>query len=137
MKKTNRQTGKLNILVVDDDENVANLLAKTLKYLGCSVKSYYRAEPALLFIKKHKPQLAFIDIELPGMNGYELAQKIKESKSDSSEKMKLVALTGRGQEKDKQLSKSSGFDAHLVKPVDIKTLKKTIYNLVGRLQRIT
>jgi CheY-like chemotaxis protein len=70
------------------------------------------------------PDLALLDIGLPVMDGYELARRLR--KLPGWEHVPLVAVTGYGQERDKQLARDAGFDKHLVKPLNLATLKKTL-----------
>ncbi len=75
-------------------------------------------------IRSIKPDIALIDIGLPGIDGYEVARKVR--LDSSCEKVRLVALTGYGQSHDIANARAAGFDAHLVKPVDLDALAKII-----------
>lgn len=118
---------KLKILIVEDNENIAKLISKVLIRFGHDSIICSDALCAIQEVKKENPQMGLIDIGLPGMNGYELAKEIRKQESESSKKrMKLIALTGYGQEEDKARAKKAGFDLHLIKPVDMETLRRIV-----------
>ena len=77
-------------------------------------------------IERFAPQIVLLDIELPGMSGYEVAQRIRSM--DGGTKILLVAITGRGQKEDKDRAMEAGFDEHLTKPVDTSLLATVIVN---------
>lgn len=105
------------ILVVDDNVDAANTLAVLLRSMGAVTRIAYRGEEALELMHSFGAELALLDIGMPGMDGYELAQRLRASASGPS--LFLVALSGWGQEKDRLRSAEAGFDEHLVKPVDL------------------
>jgi CheY-like chemotaxis protein len=119
----------LRILVVDDEPDIAKLVAKTLNYFGHTAKTSPNGEIAIELIKDYKPNIALVDISMPGMSGYELARKLRQWEAETGNKIKLIALTGYGQESDKEKTKAAGFDLHLVKPIDMDTLNDTINDL--------
>lgn len=123
-KKMTADNMPKRILVVDDNQDAANSLAKLMTYMGHTVEKAYSGQEALLAAKKMIPDIAFIDIAMPKMNGYQVAQKIREDK-DLSE-IKLVALTGFGQKTDRENAIRAGFDLHCVKPITLPTLKGVI-----------
>jgi CheY-like chemotaxis protein len=104
-----------SILVVDDNIDAADTLAEMLRMYGHRVAVAYTPEAGLQTFTKHKLDLAILDIGLPGMNGYELADLMRTSGCNSE--VRYVALSGFGQELDKERSASAGFTAHLVKPL--------------------
>jgi CheY-like chemotaxis protein len=83
---------------------------------------------ALQILKGYRPAVAFLDIGMPGMDGYEVARRIRLIPELQS--LMLVALTGWGQQEDRRLSSESGFDHHMLKPADITTLK-TLFTSIG------
>jgi signal transduction histidine kinase/ActR/RegA family two-component response regulator len=109
----NPQTKK--ILIVDDNEAAANILQKLLTLHKHEVDVAYSGKGALEKASTFTPDVIFLDIGMPEMDGYQTAQKLRED----GWKGPIVALSGYGQESDKQQSKEAGFDHHLVKPVGI------------------
>jgi two-component system, chemotaxis family, CheB/CheR fusion protein len=111
------------VLVVDDYEANRKTLSRMLRLMGQEVVAAADGEEALAIIKTFVPEIILLDINMPGMNGYEVAKQIR---ANPEYPMKLVALTGYGQESDIQTALSAGFDAHLVKPVEIEALEKVL-----------
>jgi PAS domain S-box-containing protein len=107
---------RLRVLVVDDHEDAANTLVELLESAGHEVTAAYDGPLALKRAKAFRPDIAFLDIGLPGMSGYELAEAMRAEFGDAVPF--LVALTGYGQPADVERSKKAGFDRHLVKPAD-------------------
>ena len=112
------------ILVVDDNADAANAVAMLLSLEGHKVECAYSAQDALERLPKSRPDIALLDIGLPGMNGFELARRIRAHPELAA--MRLVALTGYGQAEDKARAAGAGFDEHLVKPVDLRTLQQAL-----------
>jgi len=108
------------VLVVDDNKDSADSLALLLKMLGHEARAVYDGRHGLSLIAEFSPQVAFLDIGMPGLNGYELSRLIRARPHAKS--LKLVALTGLGQEEDRQRASEAGFDLHLVKPVTVEAL---------------
>ena len=104
------------ILVVDDNRDAAESLAMLLKLSGNETHTAHDGLEAVETAAQVRPDLILLDIGLPKMNGYEAARRIREQPWGKS--MALVALTGWGQDEDRQKSRDSGFDGHLVKPVN-------------------
>ena len=104
------------ILVVDDNRDAAESLAILLKLSGNETHTAHDGLEAVETAAQVRPDLILLDIGLPKMNGYEAARRIREQPWGKS--MVLVALTGWGQDEDRQKSRDSGFDGHLVKPVN-------------------
>jgi len=113
------------VLLVDDNEDARMLLAEILRATGHDVRTACDAPEALTCLEKFTPDLAVLDLGLPGMDGFELAVKARELVPA----VHLVALSGYGQEADRKKSREAGFDRHLVKPVDIRRLLDTIGEL--------
>jgi CheY-like chemotaxis protein len=112
------------ILIVDDNEDARMLLADMLSTFGHVVKSAGDGEAALAILQGFKPEIAILDIGLPGMDGYELARRIRALPDRG--RLRLVALTGYGQPMDIANTQAAGFDAHLVKPIDLHRLLEHI-----------
>ena len=104
------------ILVVDDNRDAADMLSRLLTTTGHELVVAYEGEDALRRASEFKPQVALLDIGMPGMDGYELARRLR---NDSQlPELFLVAITGWGQEEDRRRALTAGFDAHLTKPAD-------------------
>ncbi|HEY4214867.1 MAG TPA: response regulator [Steroidobacteraceae bacterium] len=123
-------TRQRRILVVDDNRDAADSLAMLLEVEGHVTRTAGDGPAALEAIAQFAPELVLLDIGLPGMNGYDVARAIREK--DDLRGITLVALTGWGQPEDRLRSRASGFDAHLVKPVDFETL----HALLGGITRM-
>lgn len=112
------------ILVVDDNEDAAASLAMILSMEGHQVEQVHSGADALKTLGQALPDLALLDIGLPGMSGYELAQQIRAQPAWAD--LRLIALTGYGRQEDREQALHAGFDAHVVKPADPDTLLRTI-----------
>jgi signal transduction histidine kinase len=112
------------ILVTDDNQDAADSLGKLLSHLGHSVKIAYSGKEALRLVKEKPFDMAFIDIAMPEMDGYETVKKMREDPSISE--TKLIALTGFGQKEDKEKALHAGFGFHYVKPITLAILKEVI-----------
>jgi CheY-like chemotaxis protein len=115
------------VLVVDDNQDGADLLGELLRTLGYDARVVYDGPSALAEADRFEPQVALIDIGLPVMDGYEVAQRIAEAPRTRG--TKLVAVTGYGQQRDREASARAGFSAHLVKPVDVEQLREIVARL--------
>jgi DNA-binding response OmpR family regulator len=104
------------ILVVDDNKDAAHTLALWLELAGHAVSFAYDGEQALIAADELRPDIVLLDIGLPKLNGYAVAQGIRGE--SWGEKMILIALTGWGHEDDKRRALQAGFDHHLTKPVN-------------------
>jgi len=111
---------RFRILVVDDHHDSAESLATLLRLLGHEVRVVYDGPAALETARTFKPQVGLLDIGMPGMDGVELARRLR--RDPELKDALLVALTGYGRDEDRQRSSEAGFDAHLVKPVDVPAL---------------
>jgi signal transduction histidine kinase len=116
-----------HILVVDDNRDAANSLAILLKLSGHEVRTVHDGLEAVKAASEFQPDVILLDIGLPKLHGYEVARQIREQQRDKS--LILVALTGWAQEEDRLRSKEAGFDAHMVKPVDLATLSNLLIEL--------
>jgi signal transduction histidine kinase len=108
------------ILIVDDNVDAADSLAMLLELDGHSVTTVYDAVEALDAAARLKPDMLFLDIGLPAMDGYEVARRLRSGPATSA--LRLVAVTGYGQKEDRERALASGFDDHLVKPVTPESL---------------
>ena len=112
------------ILVVDDYGESAETLAELLRLAGHEVRVAHDGLKAVQVAEDFRPAVVLLDIGMPKLNGYEAARKIREQPWGKN--MVLIAVTGWGQEKDRNQSREAGFDAHLLKPVDYSELSKLI-----------
>jgi CheY-like chemotaxis protein len=112
------------VLIVDDNEDAANSLAMILKLSGHETTPVYTAEDALERASTFKPDVVLLDIGLPGMDGYEVAQKMRELPGLRG--IRLVALTGYGRSDDRLRAREAGFDDHLTKPVEFALLDRAL-----------
>jgi PAS domain S-box-containing protein len=112
------------ILIIDDNHDAADSMATLLRLWGHQTWSAHDGYAALALASEHAPQIVLLDIGLPGMDGYEVAHKLREL--DGTQRSVLVAVTGYGQAEDRLRSREAGFDHHLVKPVDIDALRRLL-----------
>jgi PAS domain S-box-containing protein len=112
----------MRVLIVDDNRDAADSLALLLQFEGRQTLCVYSGEEALQVVAAFDPQLVLLDIGLPGIDGYEVARRLRAAASD----LRVIALSGYGQIEDRQRSAAAGFDAHLVKPVDLDALKHAL-----------
>jgi PAS domain S-box-containing protein len=112
------------ILIVDDNVDAAQSLSMLIELLGHSTEMASTGPEALEKIPSFKPHIVFLDIGLPGMSGFEVAQAIKRSHVDPMPF--IIALTGWGTEETKQKARESGFDEHLTKPVEVALVERLI-----------
>jgi len=112
------------VLIVDDNADAAEMLSDALRLKGHLTWVAHDGPAALALAPRVLPQVAFLDIGLPVMDGYELAGRLRELPSLSE--IRLAAVTGYGQEADRQRSASAGFHHHLVKPVKLSDVDAVI-----------
>ena len=113
------------VLVVDDNRDAASSLRSLIEMLGHEVREVYNGADALDITRSFDPELIFLDIGMPKLNGYDAAREIRRiSRSDSVPT--LIAVTGWGQPDDKRRSKEAGFDMHVTKPVPLATLESLL-----------
>ena len=122
-----RDTRVYRILVVDDVEENAASLAAVLRGMGHDVHTAGGGHEAVVAAARYLPEVVLLDIQMPHVNGYEACRHIRGIPGGKS--ILIVAVTGRGQDKDRQDSAQSGFDYHLVKPVDPAELNALIQSL--------
>ena len=115
----------LAILVVDNDPDSADSLALLLQHWRHDVRVAYDGEQAIRVYQEQRPALVLLDIGLPGLNGHDVARRLKQEPHQSY----LVALTGYAEERDRRASADAGFDEHFVKPVDLEILKELVDKL--------
>jgi signal transduction histidine kinase len=112
------------VLVVDDNRDGAESLAMLLRLWGHEVRVAYDGPSALRLAEAERPEVVLLDIGLPGMDGYQVARRLRERSGGA--RQLLVALTGYGQGEDRRRSQQAGFDHHLVKPLDPDELQRLL-----------
>jgi CheY-like chemotaxis protein len=115
------------ILVVDDNHDSALSLAMMLSILGHETRTAHDGESAVETAESFLPEVVLLDIGLPKLNGYEVAQRIREQAWGTS--MFLIAVTGWGQDEDRQRSSEVGLNVHMVKPVEPAALERLLAEL--------
>ena len=112
------------VLVVEDNVDAALTLVDLLRIWGHEVRCVHDGPAAVDVAPQYLPQVVLLDIGLPGMDGYEVARRLR--RAPETRGALLVAVTGYGQESDRARSREAGFDHHLVKPVDLDGLRRLI-----------
>jgi PAS domain S-box-containing protein len=115
---------RCRILIVDDNVAAAEILAMAIQLLGNEVRVAHDGAEGVKAAEEYRPDIVLMDIGMPKMNGYEATRHIRQQ--PWGKEMVIVALTGWGQEKDKDLTQKSGFNYHLVKPVQTATLQQLV-----------
>jgi CheY-like chemotaxis protein len=115
------QAGRFaRILVIDDNEDAARSMAKLLRMLGHEVDLAYDGPSGIDAARSFRPDVVLLDIGMPGMNGYEVAARLRQE--EGCRDALIIAASGYGQEEDRRRSREAGFDHHLVKPIDYDLL---------------
>jgi CheY-like chemotaxis protein len=118
---------RFRILVVDDNHDSALSLAMMLSIMGHETRTAHDGESAVSTAESFLPDVILLDIGLPKLNGYEVASRIRENTWGQS--MFLIAVTGWGQEEDRQRSSEVGLNVHMVKPVEPAALERLLSEL--------
>jgi CheY-like chemotaxis protein len=108
------------VLIIDDNRDAANTMAMLVDELGGSTRMAHDAASGLAAVEEYRPDIVFLDIGMPDIDGYEACRRLRQRPSEKG--MVIVAVTGWGQPQDKQRALDAGFDAHLTKPVDLEAL---------------
>jgi len=124
---TDDSAPKRRLLVVDDNRDAAESMSLLLQMWGHDVVFACDGPTALETAKRWQPEAVFLDIGLPGMDGYEVAERLRELPHTRG--AVLVAITGYGQDDDRMRSRRAGIDHHLVKPVAPDALRSLIDSL--------
>jgi two-component system, sensor histidine kinase len=120
-------TKQVRVLIVDDNMDAAETLAMLLETHGHQTRKAYNAVAGLQAADEFQPEAVFCDIEMAGMNGYEVASRLRRDPRHAS--AVLVAVTGRGTEEDKRRSLGAGFDIHLTKPISYEAVEEALVRL--------
>lgn len=118
------QSTKHRVLVVDDNHAAAEMLSKVVKMLGNEVRIAEDGKQAVEIAESFRPEIILMDLGMPRMNGYEAARHIRQT--DWGKDVLLIALTGWGQQEDRERTTAAGFDMHLVKPAEPSELQKIL-----------
>jgi len=122
--------GRRKILVVDDNQDAATMVAELLRAFGNDVSTAFDGKEAISLFDQEQPSVVLLDIGLPGMDGYEVARTLRANASLRD--LVLVALTGYGQPEDIRKSLDAGFDHHLIKPLDTDKMLDIIAQIPDR-----
>jgi CheY-like chemotaxis protein/two-component sensor histidine kinase len=113
----------VRVLVVDDNRDSADACSLLLQTCGYEVRTAYSGQEALAITDGFRPKIALLDVGMPGMNGYEVARRLREKWAAD---VILVAVTGWGQAEDKRKTQAAGFDHHVTKPVNFDVLARLL-----------
>jgi signal transduction histidine kinase len=118
------QQGKFDIVLVDDNPDVRETMRELLVAWGHRVEMAQDGASAIDLILRVKPDFAFVDIGLPDMDGYGVAERVRDELGAAE--TRLIAMTGFGRDADRRQARAAGFDAHLAKPASIDSIKKVL-----------
>jgi CheY-like chemotaxis protein len=127
------ETHPRRILIVDDNRDAADSTGTLLLLWGHKVRVAYDGASAMLTARDFHPEVCLLDLGMPGMSGYEVAEQLR--REPELRHTRLVAMTGFDSESDQQRSRNAGFDAHLVKPVEITALHEVLSSAVPHAAR--
>jgi CheY-like chemotaxis protein len=111
------------VLVVDDNLDSADTMAELVRIWGYEVRTAHDGPAALECARSFRPNVVLLDVGLPGMDGYELARRLR---AEGLAGELLVSVTGYGQDEDRRKAQEAGFDHHLTKPVNPETLQRLV-----------
>jgi PAS domain S-box-containing protein len=120
-RRRRRSSAVLRVLVVDDNRDSGDSLGMLLRLAGSQVEIVRDGPNALMALNRHRPDVVFLDLAMPGMDGYEVARRIRSQPRFKD--VVLIALTGWGQEEDRRRSHEAGINHHLIKPVDLEAVQ--------------
>lgn len=116
--------GSCRVLVVDDNREVADGLALLIEALGHEVRTVYRGQDALAYARDYRPDVVFLDLGMPGMDGFDVASAMQTL--PQRQQMTVVAITGYGDDETIARSRTVGFDHHLLKPARLQSLQQIL-----------
>ena len=123
----------IQLLVVEDSEDILYIMKTELEWMGYVVHGARDGNTALELAKQHRPDVVISDIQMPGIDGFELVRRIRSTKELA--KVPAIALTGFGMEEDVKRALERGFTAHMTKPVEPDKLSDMIEKLIARAVR--
>jgi CheY-like chemotaxis protein len=112
------------VVIVDDNRDAAKTMSMFVEELGGSTRIAHDAASGLEAVQDYQPDIVFLDIGMPGIDGYEMCRRMRQRQSQKA--IVIIAVTGWGQSQDKQRALEAGFDAHLTKPVDTEVLARIL-----------
>ena len=115
------------ILVVDDNVDAAESLKLLLECWGESVEIAHDGATALSIAEQQRPAIVLLDLGLPGMDGYQIAERLRQQANGTPPR--LIAVTGYGRDEDRERTRAAGFDRHLLKPLDLERLRKLLESM--------
>ena len=115
---------KEHVLVVDDNRDTADTLARLIDTWGFRSRAVYSGEDAIQETARFEPDMALVDIGMPGLDGFETVKRIRQQRGNAH--IIIVAVTGWTRSEDKQRAYSSGFDLHVAKPLEPETLRELL-----------
>lgn len=121
------------VMIVEDEANIAYPMAELLEDLGCATLVVEHGDEARERASEFKPEIVLLDIDLPGLNGYGVAQALRETPELAS--LLIIAITGHNEPEDKQKAYGVGMDLHLAKPLPINFFKELILSFGKTLRR--
>lgn len=127
-------TAKLRVLVVDDVADAAESMARVLSTMGHEAAFVTRASEALEVARKMRPQIVFLDLGMPEIDGYKLARLLRAEFGFDG--MRLVAISGWGRDEDRAASRQAGFDAHVKKPAGIDVIDSILKTVLEAPQQL-
>jgi CheY-like chemotaxis protein/anti-sigma regulatory factor (Ser/Thr protein kinase) len=128
---TGAAAGALEILIVDDNVDAAESLSALLALGGHSVRVAADGFEALRSVDELAPAVIFLDIGMPGMSGYEVAEALRRTRP-RDEQLVIAAVTGWGSAEDKARARDAGFDHHLTKPIDLESVEEILNGVAAR-----
>jgi CheY-like chemotaxis protein len=114
--------GSLRVLIVEDNADTAQSLRELLELSGCTVQVAASGPAALAVAPRFRPEVVLCDIGLPGMDGYEVARQLRQNAITA--RARLVAVTGYGDDENRERARAAGFEIHLTKPLDLGQLQR-------------
>jgi CheY-like chemotaxis protein len=114
---------KPRILIVDDNRDLARSLARLLRLLGHEVEVVFDGRTGIEAARTYRPTVVLLDIGLPNLDGYQVARALRQ---EGFADMIIIAVSGYGQDEDRNRSREAGIDHHVTKPVDVKTITELI-----------
>ena len=119
------ESARLRILIAEDNRDAADSLKALLEALGYRTQVAYDGESAVRTAADWRPDAIIMDVGLPGISGYDATRQIR-AQEGAGARVLIIALTGWGQETDRQQSAAAGIDHHLVKPLDLAVLRRIL-----------
>jgi CheY-like chemotaxis protein len=118
------------ILVVDDNRDAAESMGVLLKLMGADVRAAYDGFEALEVAASFRPEAVLLDIGMPKLHGYDTARRFRQE--EWGKEIVLIALTGWGRDEDRRRAEEAGFDGHVIKPVQVSSLRQLLERLLDQ-----